>query len=61
MAEKTQGTDSGAPPPRWIMKIVTRVHVAIYRLTGGKMGNKGGEAALAALEMVDVLRQLKGD
>ena len=39
MAEKTQGTDSGAPPPRWIMKIVTRVHVAIYRLTGGRMGN----------------------
>lgn len=26
---------------------------------GGKMGNKGAEAALAALEMVDVLRRLR--
>ena len=28
---------------------------------GGKVGNKGSEAALAAIEMVDVLKQIKGN
>ena len=28
---------------------------------GSKAGNKGAEAAMAAVEMVDVLRQIQGD
>lgn len=29
----------GAPPPRWLMKTATRVHVFLNRLTGGRYFN----------------------
>jgi len=31
---------SGKPPPRWLMKAVTRTHVFLHRLTGGRLFNK---------------------
>ncbi len=32
-------TDAGATPPRWVVKAVTRLHVFLNRLTGGRLFN----------------------
>jgi len=32
----------GNPPPRWILKLVTRIHVLLHRLTGGRAFNTLG-------------------
>ncbi len=31
---------SGAPPPRWLIKAMTRTHVFLHRLSGGRLFNK---------------------
>ena len=31
---------SGRPPPRWMIKAMTRAHVALHRLTGGRLFNR---------------------
>jgi hypothetical protein len=31
---------AGAPPPRWVLKAVTRSHVFLHRLTGGRLFNR---------------------
>jgi len=33
---------SGGPPPRWVIKTMTRTHVLLHRLTGGRLFNKLG-------------------
>ena len=33
------GTDKGNPPPRWVLKTMTRVHVLLHRLSGGRLLN----------------------
>jgi len=35
--DTTQG--SGKPPPRWLLKAMTRTHVVLHRLTGGRAFN----------------------
>ena len=50
------GVSSGVPVAFGVLTCPTMEH-ALDR-AGGKAGNKGVEAALAAIEMVDVLRQL---
>jgi deazaflavin-dependent oxidoreductase (nitroreductase family) len=35
-------TSAGAPPPRWILKAWTRLHVFLNRLTGGRLLNSLG-------------------
>ncbi len=35
-------TGAGAPPPRWVVKAVTRLHVFLHRLTGGRLFNRFG-------------------
>ena len=32
-------TDTGTPPPRWVLKAMTRGHVILHRLTGGRYFN----------------------
>jgi deazaflavin-dependent oxidoreductase (nitroreductase family) len=32
-------TDPGKPPPRWLLKTVTRIHVLLNRLSGGRSFN----------------------
>lgn len=32
-------TGAGAPPPRWVVKSMTRLHVFLNRLTGGRLFN----------------------
>jgi len=31
--------DKGAAPPRWILKLITRLHVGLSRLSGARLGN----------------------
>lgn len=33
------GAGKGAPPPRWILKTVTRLHVLLHNLSGGRLFN----------------------
>jgi len=40
MTEPTAAAaDPGKPPPRWLLKTVTRIHVLLNRLTGGRRFN----------------------
>ncbi|MDP6980690.1 MAG: nitroreductase/quinone reductase family protein [Myxococcota bacterium] len=39
MADDTPRKDTGAPPPRWILKAMTRAHIFLHRLTGGRYFN----------------------
>jgi deazaflavin-dependent oxidoreductase (nitroreductase family) len=33
---------TGAPPPRWVLKTATRMHVLLHRLSGGRYFNELG-------------------
>lgn len=35
-------TSAGKPPPRWAVKTMTRVHVFLHRLSGGRLFNRLG-------------------
>lgn len=35
----TSRNEFGSPPPRWLLKAVTRAHVFLHRLTGGRLLN----------------------
>jgi deazaflavin-dependent oxidoreductase (nitroreductase family) len=35
--------DLGSPPPRWVLKLFTRAHVLLHRLSGGRLLNKLGK------------------
>ena len=41
MTTETDHTSNatGAPPPRWVLKTTTRLHVMLHRLTGGRLFN----------------------
>ena len=37
--EANAAQDKGGLPPRWLLKTVTRMHVALHRLSGGRLLN----------------------
>jgi deazaflavin-dependent oxidoreductase (nitroreductase family) len=37
---RSSATGSGSPPPRWLLKTMTRAHVFLHRLSGGRLFNK---------------------
>ena len=41
--ESPPATGTGKPPPRWVLKTVTRVHVFLHRLSGGGLNKLGGD------------------
>ncbi len=41
--ESPAPTSTGKPPPRWVLKIMTRVHVFLHRLSGGGLNKLGGD------------------
>lgn len=47
--EKTRG--SGSPPPRFVLKAMTRMHVFLHRLTGGRFFNKLGSDEVCFVTM----------
>ncbi|MCG8590209.1 MAG: nitroreductase family deazaflavin-dependent oxidoreductase [Proteobacteria bacterium] len=40
--ESATSEDLGKPPPRWLLKTITRLHVLLHRLTGGRRFNTLG-------------------
>ena len=40
MNDTNTAADHGKPPPRWVLKTMTRVHVFLHKLTGGRAFNK---------------------
>jgi deazaflavin-dependent oxidoreductase (nitroreductase family) len=42
MTDEPTSTSTGTPPPRWLMKAVTRLHVLLNRMTGGRLFNTFG-------------------
>ena len=44
-------TAKGGPPPRWLLKLVTRVHVGLSRLTGARLGNTLGGDEVCFVDM----------
>lgn len=36
------GKSAGKPPPRWALKAITRTHVFLHRLSGGRLFNRLG-------------------
>lgn len=38
-SEANAAQDKGGLPPRWLLKTVTRMHVALHRLSGGRLLN----------------------
>jgi len=42
-SESTRTADPGKPPPRWLLKTVTRIHVLANRASGGRWFNTLGE------------------
>jgi F420H(2)-dependent quinone reductase len=43
MTDETKtASGPGAPPPRWLVKAMTRAHVFLHRLSGGRWFNKLG-------------------
>ncbi len=35
MSDASPSTDAGKPPPRWVLKTVTKIHVFLHKMTGG--------------------------
>jgi deazaflavin-dependent oxidoreductase (nitroreductase family) len=48
--ESSVPSSDGKPPPRWVLKSVTRVHVFLHRLTGGL--NRLGGDEVCFVEMI---------
>ena len=42
MTTEPAATSTGRPPPRWLVKTVTRLHVSLNRVTGGRLFNTFG-------------------
>ena len=42
MTTDPAATSTGRPPPRWLVKTVTRLHVSLNRVTGGRLFNTFG-------------------
>lgn len=37
---RSRSRDTGSPPPRWALKTITRLHVFLHRITGGRLFNR---------------------
>jgi deazaflavin-dependent oxidoreductase (nitroreductase family) len=42
MTSESDATKAGSPPPRWLIKAMTRLHVLLHRLTDGRLFNRLG-------------------
>ena len=49
MSEQTD--KSNAPPPRWVLKLFTRVNVIVYKLSGGRLMNRLAGMPILLVEM----------
>jgi deazaflavin-dependent oxidoreductase (nitroreductase family) len=49
MSDQTATPDTGKVPPRWLMKIATRIHVGLHKLTGGFNQLAGDEVCFVTM------------
>lgn len=49
--ENAPGAASGSPPPRWLLKGITRAHVLLHRLSGGRLFNRLGGSEVCFVTM----------
>ena len=47
--QKNTGNDS--PPPRWVLKLFTKINVIVYKLSGGRLMNKLAGMPILLVEM----------
>jgi deazaflavin-dependent oxidoreductase (nitroreductase family) len=45
---------NGVPPPRWVLKIFTKINVMVYKLSGGRLMNKLSGMPILLVEMKGV-------
>ena len=52
MTTEPANSSTGTPPPRWLVKGVTRLHVFLSRLTGGRLFNTfgGGDVCFVTMK-----------
>jgi deazaflavin-dependent oxidoreductase (nitroreductase family) len=43
--------DLGKPPPRWVLKLFTRINVWVYQMSKGKLMNKLGDDPICLITM----------
>ena len=43
-----------APPPRWVLKLFTKINVVVYKLSGGRLMNKLAGMPILLVEMTGV-------
>jgi deazaflavin-dependent oxidoreductase (nitroreductase family) len=46
---RASSSDAGKPPPRWLLKTVTRIHVLLHQLTGGFNKLSGDEVCFVTM------------
>jgi len=51
MPNQESAKTAGQPPPKWLLKAMTRVHVVVYRLTGGRVGKSFAGDAICMVTM----------
>ncbi|MEM7002814.1 MAG: nitroreductase family deazaflavin-dependent oxidoreductase [Pseudomonadota bacterium] len=51
MSTDATRTDQGAPPPRWVLKLFTRINVLVYKLSGGRLMNTLSGMPICLVEM----------
>lgn len=50
-SENQTPDDAGNPPPRWVLKLFTRINVWVYRLSGGRLMNELSGMPIVLVEM----------
>lgn len=51
MDAETDAAGAAKPPPRWLIKAFTRLHVWVHRLSGGRLMNEVGGDAVCFVTM----------
>ncbi len=57
MTEATE--DLGSPPPRWLLKLMTRINVFVYNLSGGKLMSTLQGMKICMIEMTGAKSGMK--
>lgn len=52
---------NGVPPPRWVLKIFTKINVIVYKLSGGRLMDKLSGMPILLVEMKGVRSGKKAD
>lgn len=57
---RSASKDTGSPPPRWLLKTVTRLHVLLHGITGGRLFNRlaGDEVCFVTMKGARSGRQI---